>query len=315
MNKILQLTLATGLLVAFFNPVLSAEICIVNNNAIFTTSKNTINDAAELGLEAVLSSGKKKSFAQDFMDGMNLLGLLTSIRSVSKGTQVTVLSKERIFAVMFAKTVDIYYVSVPRMGNLWALKADIDCSRELNELKRELKHQQEEFAEDPSWENSFIKINKPQNIYSSSGKFLVKYRPYLGSKTLKVIPARMIQAVAYVDNNGTRFYMSKWSWRQFQKGKIPTWFIPQRQQEKLAKDSYWEDSFIKIKKPENIYSSSGNFLVKYSPYLGSKTLKVIPARMIQAVAYVDNDGTRFYMSKWSYKQFKKGKRPNWFVPQ
>ena len=224
MNKIFQLTLATGLLVAFFNPVISAEICVVNNNAIFTTSKDTINNAAELGLEAVLSSGKKKTFAQDFMDGMNLLGLLTSIRSVSKGTQVTVLSKERIFAVMFGKTVDIYYVSVPRMGNLWALKTGLDCSREFNEIKHEHKRGQEKLAKDPS---SFIKIKKPHNVYSKSGKFLVKSSPNLGSKTLKLIPARMIQAVAYVDNNGTRFYMSKWSYKQFQKGKKPTWFVPQ----------------------------------------------------------------------------------------
>ncbi len=77
-------------------------------------------------------------------------------------------------------------------------------------------------------------------------------------------------------------------------------------------DWWWEDSFVKAR--HNVYSS-GQFLVIAGPYLGSKIIKVTHGKMIPAVGYVDNDGTRFYMSKWSYKQFKKGKRPNWFVPQ
>ena len=80
----------------------------------------------------------------------------------------------------------------------------------------------------------------------------------------------------------------------------------------VSADWWWENSFIKVR--HNVYSN-GQFMVISDPYLGSKIIKVTRGKMIPSVGYVDNDGTRFYMSKWSYKQFKKGKRPNWFVPQ
>jgi len=73
------------------------------------------------------------------------------------------------------------------------------------------------------WEDSFVEYDTVQYWIAPNG-FIVFYAPSRGSHVEKqTYTQAKLGMKGYVKNNEGFFYMTKWSWDQYQNGKRPNW--------------------------------------------------------------------------------------------
>lgn len=76
-----------------------------------------------------------------------------------------------------------------------------------------------------SWSNVFNKYSEPQSIYTPKGYYVIKRNPSRNAVIINTNGAKSISVIGYLDMNGHRFYMTQWSWQQYQTGKQPNWVL------------------------------------------------------------------------------------------
>lgn len=165
-----------------------------------------------------------------------------------------------------------------------------------------------------TWQDSFHKYSKPKIIVAPNG-FEVKINPSENSKTIKIeYKNSKLEVMGYFDNlrdDRLRFYMSAWSWKQYQKGKRPNWvLIKNGGQGGKYWNSTWRDSFVKLNSIEQVYADT--HMVKKVPSLYAKDVKIITtSEYVNIAGYINSEEGRFYMSDWSWRRLSEGKDPNW----
>jgi len=171
----------------------------------------------------------------------------------------------------------------------------------------------EEYCE-RGWFKSFNKYSTPEKLNAPAG-FLVKSAPCDDSDTIETGVGNP-EVVGHLDSNGTRYYMSRWSYAQAIKGNDPNWI---RLKVYDSTDYYYSKNIARYSiefydNSEEIYTHY--FEVKIAPKTVSETIKVVSKPTnVGVVGHVDTKDGRFYITQWSWDRALIGERPNWvYIP-
>jgi len=114
---------------------------------------------------------------------------------------------------------------------------------------------------------------------------------------------------AYVDGNGTRWFMSDWSFNRWRQGKSVNWIRPRLERPPAAPAEPGVqvlDQMSRMQFPHGveIFDNDGRFL-KRDPAVREANVK----------AFRDIDGVRYWVSDWSWNRLRtEGIAPNWMRP-
>lgn len=157
------------------------------------------------------------------------------------------------------------------------------------------------------WMDAFNKYQETVSIPAPNG-FVIKSAPSLNASIIKVKNGYADMDMAgHIDIDGQKFYMTEWSWNQYNKGNEPTWAVL------LSSSKNWSNSFNQYQETVSISAPNG-FIMKSAPSLDASTIKVNNEYSDMDMAgHIEVDGTTFYMTQYSWQQYQKGKKPNWVI--